>query len=138
MDKHSAEQRSYNMSRIRSRDTIIEITLRNALWSEGIRYRKNYSKLPGKPDIVLTKWKIAVFCDSEFWHGKDFTSESFEATPNQEYWRKKIRNNINRDIEINDKLCNMGYQVMRFWGKDITEDTDKCVDEIKRLIEQKK
>jgi DNA mismatch endonuclease (patch repair protein) len=65
------EQIHYNMSRVKNKDTSIEITLRKALWHSGIRYRKNYTKLPGKPDIAITKYRIAVFCDGEFWHGKD-------------------------------------------------------------------
>ena len=72
MDVLSKEQRSKNMRNIKSRDTKIEVTLRKALWKKGYRYRKNYSLLPGKPDIVLTKYKIAIFCDGEFFHGKDW------------------------------------------------------------------
>ena len=72
MDRLTKEQRHKNMSKIKNKDTSIEIRLRKALWKEGIHYRKNYTDLPGKPDIVLTKYKIAIFCDSEFFHGKDW------------------------------------------------------------------
>ena len=71
MDRLTKEQRHKNMSHIKSKDTKIEVKLRKALWHKGYRYRKNYSQLPGKPDIVLTKFKIVIFCDSEFFHGKD-------------------------------------------------------------------
>lgn len=72
MDVLTKEQRRKNMQSIRSKDTSIELALRKALWNQGYRYRKNYKKLPGKPDIALTRYKIAVFCDSEFFHGKDW------------------------------------------------------------------
>lgn len=75
MDNLTPEQRKKNMSHIRSKDTSIEVRLRKALWHEGIRYRKNYTDLPGKPDIAVTKYKIAVFCDSSFFHGRDFASK---------------------------------------------------------------
>ena len=90
------EIRSRNMKAIKSKDTCIEKILRKALWSKGYRYRKNYSKLPRKPDIVFVREKIAVFCDSEFWHGKDWDRENCKIKSNREYWIKKIERNIQR------------------------------------------
>lgn len=122
------------MSHIRSKDTSIEILLRKALWHKGYRYRKNYKLLPGKPDIVLTKYRIVVFCDSEFWHGKewDVLKARLLKGKNAEYWIKKIERNMERDAEIDQKLFQMDWTVIRFWGKEIQKDTDKCV----RIIEE--
>lgn len=122
------------MSHIRSKDTSIEVLLRKALWHKGYRYRKNYKLLPGKPDIVLTKYRIAIFCDSEFWHGKewDVLKARLIKGKNAEYWIKKIERNMERDAEIDQKLFQMDWTVIRFWGKEIQKDTDNCV----RIIEE--
>lgn len=132
--KNVTEQRSKVMSHIRSKDTSVEIALRKALWKKGYRYRKNYKALPGSPDICLTKYKIAVFCDSEFFHGKDWVvlKPKVESGNNGEYWAKKIQENINRDNEVDQKLIFMGWTVIHFWGKDILKNTEKCV----RVIEE--
>ena len=92
------EKSHKNMSRIRAKDTSIEVALRKALWSKGYRYRKNYKELPGRPDIVLTKYKIVIFCDSEFFHGKDWDTlkKKLEKGKNPDYWVKKIERNIQR------------------------------------------
>lgn len=133
MDK---SQRSYNMSRIRSKDTSIEVRLRKALWHKGYRYRKNYKGLPGSPDIVLTKYYLAIFCDSEFFHGKDWEllKARLEKGNNSEYWIKKIGRNRERDYEIDKKLLFMGWNVLHFWGKDILENTDECVKVIEETV----
>lgn len=127
---------SKNMKKIRSKDTSIEVRLRKALWHKGYRYRKNYSKLPGKPDIVLTKYKIAVFCDSEFFHGKDWEvlKARLETGNNPEYWIKKIERNRNRDMENDKKLLFLGWNVIHFWGKEILSNTDECVRVIEEAI----
>lgn len=124
------------MSNIKNKDTGIEIKLRKALWEKGYRYRKNYSELPGKPDIVLTKYKIAIFCDSEFFHGKDWQvlKPQLERGKNSEFWINKISKNIQRDEDINKQLCYMGWTVIRFWGKEITKNIDECVKVIEETI----
>lgn len=111
------------MRNIRSSDTSIEVKLRKELWARGFRYRKNYAALPGKPDIALTKYKIAVFCDSEFFHGKDWgiLKPRLEKGNNFEYWKKKILRNMERDEEVNKALLFLGWTVIRFWGKDISK-----------------
>ncbi len=116
-DNHTPEQRRKNMQRIRSSDTEIEVLLRKALWKKGYRYRKNYRKLPGKPDIVLTKYKIAIFCDGEFFHGKDWEvlKPRLEKSNNSEFWIGKISRNRERDDEINKELLFLGWTVIRFW-----------------------
>lgn len=133
-DNLTREQRHKNMSHIKSKDTSIEVKLRIALWNKGYRYRKNYSKLPGKPDIVLTKYKIAVFCDSEFFHGKDWEvlKPRLERGDNSQYWVSKIARNRERDDEINKRLLFEGWTVIRFWGKDISKNVEECV----RVVEE--
>lgn len=135
-DVLTPEQRQKNMRNIKSSNTKIEILLRKALWQKGYRYRKNYKELPGKPDIALTKYKIAVFCDGEFFHGKDWEilKPSLEKSNNSEFWISKISRNRERDDEINKKLLFMGWTVIRFWGNDIKKNTDECIRVIEDTI----
>ena len=126
-DVHSKETRSYNMSRISSKNTKIEIVLSKALWAKGYRYRRNDKSVIGKPDFVFRKIKLAIFCDSEFWHGKDWDSQHKRITTNKEYWISKIQNNINRDKKINEKLTNSGWVVVRFWETEIEKNLNDCV-----------
>lgn len=136
MDRLTKEQRHRNMKNIKNKDTGIEVTLRKALWSKGYRYRKNDKKLPGKPDIVLSKYKIAIFCDSEFFHGKDWEvlKPQLEKGKNAEFWIKKISGNQQRDDEVNKQLQYLGWTVIRFWGKDIIKRTDECIQVIEETI----
>lgn len=136
MDRLTKEQRHKNMKNIKNKDTGIEVTLRNALWNKGYRYRKNDKRLPGKPDIVLTKYKIAIFCDSEFFHGKDWEvlRLQLERGKNADFWIKKISKNQQRDEEVNKQLQYLGWTVLRFWGKDITKHTEECVQVIEETI----
>lgn len=135
-DVLTKEQRSKNMKNIKSSDTKIEIMLRKALWNKGYRYRKNVKSLPGKPDIVITKYKIAVFCDGEFFHGKDWEllREKLKTSNNGEFWIKKISRNIEHDDEVDKELTYMGYTVLRFWGKDIKQHINDCVQAIEEAI----
>ena len=136
MDKLTREQRRKNMQHIRSKDTGIEIKLRKTLWQKGYRYRKNDSRLPGKPDIVLTRYKIAIFCDSEFFHGKDWEvlKPRLEKGSNSEYWISKISRNRERDDEVNKRLLFEGWTVIRFWGRDIQKNIDECMKVIEETI----
>ena len=136
-DVLTKEQRHKNMKNIRAKDTKIEVILRRALWEKGYRYRKNYKKLPGSPDIVLTKYKIAIFCDGEFFHGKDWAilKPRLEKSNNSEFWIRKILRNIERDDEINKRLLFEGWTVIRFWGDDIKKKTDECVKVIEETIQ---
>ena len=124
------------MQHIKAKDTSIEVRLRKALWNKGYRYRKNYDKLPGKPDIALTKYKVAIFCDSEFFHGKDWEvlKPRLEKSNNSQYWINKISRNRERDDEINKKLLFEGWTVIRFWGKDIVKNVDECVKVVEEAI----
>jgi len=122
------------MSRIKNKNTSIEVAMQKALWHSGIRYRKNYTKLPGAPDIALTKYRIAIFCDGEFWHGKDWEVKKPKILSNREYWIAKIERNMARDNEKNQALANMGWTVIRFWGNDIHKNLKGCVQVIKDAI----
>ena len=134
-DRLTPEQRHKNMQNIKAKDTSIELILRKALWNKGIRYRKNFKGLIGKPDIVLTKHKIVVFCDSEFFHGHDWENRKHDFKSNQEFWIPKIERNMERDKEVTANLEEQGWKVVRFWGKEIKKNTNDCVETILKLIE---
>ena len=136
MDDLTKDQRRRNMQHIRSNDTSIEVKLRKALWHKGYRYSKNYKKLPGSPDIALTKYKIAIFCDGEFFHGKDWEilKPRLEKSDNSQYWISKISRNRERDEDVNKQLLFQGWTVIRFWGKEIQNNTDQCVKVVEEAI----
>jgi DNA mismatch endonuclease (patch repair protein) len=135
MDNLTAEQRRKNMQAIKCKDTSIECILRKELWARGFRYRKNYKKLIGKPDIVMTKYKLVIFCDSEFWHGKNYHESTDRIGTNSDYWKQKIKRNIERDKEVNEKLIADGWTVLRFWEKEIRKELDKCIEQVVSAIE---
>lgn len=135
MDNLTPEQRRKNMQAIKCKDTSIESILRKELWARGFRYRKNYKKLIGKPDIVMTKYKLVIFCDSEFWHGKNYHESTDRIGTNSDYWKQKIKRNIERDKEVNEKLIADGWTVLRFWEKEIRKELDKCVEQVVSAIE---
>ena len=136
LDNLSQEQRHKNMKNIRSHDTKIEVILRRALRNKGYRYRKNYKQLPGKPDIVLTKYRIAIFFDGEFFHGKDWEvlKPRLEKSNNSEFWISKISRNRERDDEINKRLLFEGWTVIRFWGDDIKKHAEEYVRVVEETI----
>lgn len=126
----TTEDRSKLMSRIRGTNTKPEIALRKALWALGVRYRLNVKKLPGKPDIVIGKHKLAIFVDGEFWHGYDWNAKKPKIKSNAEYWVKKIEGNMARDQNNNEKLRSKGFLVLRFWEQELRKDIDGCVRQI--------
>lgn len=128
--------RSENMKRIKSKDTSIEIKLRKALWHKGYRYRKNCKDIFGVPDICFKGKKIAIFCDSEFWHGKDYLEKGILPKTNTDFWKKKIIKNIKRDKAVNKKLKNEGWEVLRFWGNEIKNNLETCIEKIIISIKQ--
>ncbi|NLL95213.1 MAG: very short patch repair endonuclease [Thermoplasmatales archaeon] len=132
------EQTSRIMSRIRGKDTGIELALRRELWSRGIRYRKHPKKVFGKPDIAFIGLKIAVFCDSEFWHGKDWEIGNSKIKTNRDFWIPKIERNIQRDAEVNEALESEGWLVLRFWGQEILKDVGGCADAVEEAIRLRK
>lgn len=134
MDNHTPEQRHKNMQAIRSKDSNIELRLRKELWKRGYRYRKNYKKLVGKPDIVFIGKKVVVFCDSEFWHGKDYHASVDRIKTNEDYWEKKIKRNIERDKEVSNALQSQGWIVLRFWESEILNNLDDCISKISNCL----
>lgn len=123
--------------KIKSKDTYIELILRKELWKRGFRYRINDNSVFGKPDIVFRRQKVAVFCDSEFWHGRKYLSgERFKT--NIDFWESKIKRNILRDKEVNKNLKADGWTVIRFWDKEIKENSDKCINKVIKFLKEKR
>lgn len=137
MDKHTPEQRRKNMQAVKNKDSQIELLLRQELWSRGLRYRKNVNKIYGKPDIVFIGKKVAVFCDSEFWHGYNWEERKKDFKSHQEFWIPKIERNMERDIEVTKKLESEGWTVLRFWGNEIKKNTSQCADIIEKAVHSK-
>lgn len=137
MDVHTPQQRSKNMAAIKASNTKVEIILSKALWNAGYRYRKHSKTVFGKPDFTFKKLKIAIFVDSEFFHGKDFLTKKKPAT-NAEFWEKKISRNIERDKEVNDYLMSHGWLVIRFWSMDVRKKLQSCLDKIEKEISIRK
>lgn len=119
-----------NMSAIRSTGSKIEVSVRSALWRSGYRFRKNDKRLPGKPDIVFPTQKVAVFCDSDYWHGRNWDTLQRRLTTNREYWVAKIERNRQRDAEVNAELQELGWTVLRFWESEIKKDLSAVLDRI--------
>ncbi len=132
---NTTKQRSRLMSKIHSQNTKPELLFRKVLWNFGIRYRINVSYLPGKPDIVINKYKIAIFIDGEFWHGFQWKIKKKKIKANRQYWIPKIENNIKRDIKNIDELTKLGWKVFRFWENDIKKDCDNCIKKIFHYIQ---
>lgn len=132
--KKTKEQISYNMRQIKNKDSKIEVTLRKELWRRGLRYRKNCNKVYGHPDIVFPGKKVAVFCDSEFWHGYDWEHRKDDFKSNRDFWIPKIERNMVRDGDVTSKLKADGWTVLRFWGKDIMKNTAACADAVERAV----
>lgn len=127
-DRFSIEKRGELMSKVKSKNTDIELVLRKRLWKLGYRYRANY-KVTGSPDIAFPSKKIAVFCDGDFWHGRNYKQEKGKY---KKFWKDKIATNIKRDKMVNKHLKQEGWRVIRFWKTEILKDTEKCVDRVLR------
>ena len=134
MDKLTPEQRHKNMQAVKSKDSQIELLLRQELWNRGLRYRKNVKSVFGHPDIAFIGKKVAVFCDSEFWHGYDWANRKSDIKSNKDFWIAKIERNIARDKEVNNYLTSHGWTVLRFWGKEIQKNVTHCVDMIEKEV----
>ena len=122
------------MSKVKLKNGKAETLLAKKLWKVGVRYRKNYKQLPGSPDIAILKYRVAIFIDGEFWHGKDWDTRKKKLKHNVEYGQTKIKENINRDIRVNNELNSLGWRVLRYWEKDILKNSDTVVKEIIGLI----
>ncbi|MEE1961682.1 very short patch repair endonuclease [Allomuricauda taeanensis] len=135
---YTTPERSKIMGKIRGKNTKPELAFRKALWEAGYRYRIDYKKLIGKPDIALKKYKTVIFIDGEFWHGYNWEERKDKIKTNREFWIAKIERNIQRDEEVNDALDEMGYKVFRFWETEVKKDLDRCLDEVLTHLEQVK
>lgn len=138
MEFVTTEQRRKNMRAIRSTGSKIESILAKALFARGYRYRKNDKTVFGRPDLTFKRLKIAVFVDSEFWHGKDWTPNDKRFKTNTSYWQQKIARNIERDKEVNKALKEDGWLVLRFWGEQIMKKLDWCVRKIEKAIQKRR
>lgn len=132
MDVHTKSQRSYNMSRIKSKNTGPEKVIYSLLKENGYRFRKHF-KIPGKPDVAFPRWKIAIFIDGEFWHGKDFSEWSENLTA---FWRDKINKNILRDKRNNRLLRGIGWHVAHYWARPIKKNPELVCARMVRFIEK--
>jgi DNA mismatch endonuclease (patch repair protein) len=127
---YTTKKRSKIMSKIRGKNTKPELLFRKALWKEGVRYRVDSKKLPGKPDVSIQKYKLAIFIDGEFWHGYNWDERKDKIKSNRGFWVPKIERNMQRDWEVNRQLNTMGYTVFRFWEKEIKNELNKCINDV--------
>ena len=125
---------SQRMSKIKLKHGDAEVKLAKLLWHIGYRYRLNYRKLPGSPDIAILKYHVAIFVDGEFWHGYEWDKRKTKLKRNREYWIEKIEENIERDVRNDQELLGMGWIPIHFWTKEIMKDTEECVRVIKEQI----
>lgn len=137
MDRLTKEQRYKNMSANKGKGTKLELLFGKLLWNAGVRYRKNDKTVFGKPDFVIRKMKIAIFCDGEFWHGRDWEERKNDHKSNCDFWHSKIERNIRRDKEVNEQLKAQGWTVFRFWETEITKESDKCLNRILNYMNSK-
>ncbi len=133
---YTTKQRSKTMAKIRGSNSKPELMLRKALWKENIRYRIHRKDLPGRPDLVIEKYQLAIFIDGDFWHGYEWHQR--KPKTNQQFWIPKIERNMQRDRFVNHALQSLGYVVMRFWEHEIKQNLDASVNQIKLYIEAAK
>lgn len=135
---NTKEQISRNMRSNKGKDTKPELLLRKELWRRGLRYRKNYKGLYGKPDIVFLGAKIAVFVDGKMWHGYDWEHQKNDFKSNRDYWIPKIEQNIEHDYEVTQELISLGWLVIRFWDFEVKKNLQECADKIERAYDNRK
>lgn len=128
---------SKRMSHVKTKKNSAEVMLAKSLWHRGYRYRLNYKALPGSPDVALTKYRIAIFIDGEFWHGKDFEQRKNKLKNNKDYWIEKIQENIDRDLRNDKLLRQMDWYPIHFWSNDVIKYCNQCIDEIIYTIEDR-
>ncbi|MGJ1417685.1 very short patch repair endonuclease [Sphingobacterium multivorum] len=135
---YTSPKRSQIMSKIRSRNSKPELILRRALWMRNIRFRLHDKSLPGTPDIVIKKYKLAIFVDGEFWHGFDWKNNKERIKSNRLFWIPKIERNMQKDIRVNKALREMDYVVFRFWTQDILKNLPTVINQIELFLETRK
>lgn len=134
MDVLSKEQRRRNMQAIKSKGSKDEVLLAKSLWHKGLRYRKNDKSVFGKPDLTFKRQKLAIFIDSEYFHGYNWETEKNRIKTNREFWWQKIENNIKRDKQVNKELDSRGWKVLRFWSKYLRNNLANCVKRIEENL----
>lgn len=137
MNNNVSGQKNKNIQEVKNKDSRIELMLRHELWVHGVRYRKNVTRIIGKPDIAFMGKRVAVFCDSEFWHGYDWEKQKEKIKTNREFWIPKIERNIERDKEITETLEADGWIVLRFWGNEIIKHVGACANVIVNVLEER-
>ena len=138
MDRLTPEQRKKCMQSNKSKGTKPELVLAKAMWALGLRYRKNSGSIFGKPDFSFKKYKVAVFVDGEFWHGKDWEQRKVEIKGNREFWIAKIERNIRRDMEVTGRLKAEGWTVLRFWSNDVVKNAGCHAEKVKEIIQARR
>lgn len=134
---YTTPQRSKIMGKIKGKNTKPELAFRKALWKAGYRYRIDFKKLIGKPDIALNKYKTVIFIDGEYWHGYNWEERKKKIKTNRDFWIPKIERNIQRDREVNTALRQKGYTVFRFWEREIKKDLASCLQKVvSHLVQQ--
>lgn len=132
----STPQIRKRMSKVKLKNGKAEVLLAKKLWHAGFRYRKNDKRLPGSPDIAILHYRVAIFVDGEFWHGKDWNARKSKLKHNVEYWQEKIEENINRDMRVDNELNALGWRVLRYWEKNILSNADEIVSEVLEIISE--
>jgi len=132
---YTTKKRSKIMSRIRGKNTKPEMLFRRALWAKGVRYRVDSKTLPGRPDVSIKKYRLAVFIDGEYWHGYNWEERKAKLKTNREFWIPKIERNMQRDREVNAQLENLGFTVFRFWESEIKKNLKSCINDVMVYIE---
>ena len=132
---YTTKKRSKMMSKIRGKNTKPEMRFRRALWAKGIKYRVDSRKLPGRPDVSIRKYKLAIFVDGEYWHGYNWEERRKKVKTNREFWIPKIERNIQRDREVNAQLQALGFKVFRFWESEVKKELETCINQVSDYIE---
>lgn len=132
---YTTRKRSYNMSRVKAKNSKPEMILRRAMWTRNIRYRLHDKSLPGKPDIVIKKYRLVIFVDGEFWHGYNWEERQKQIKTNRDFWIPKIERNMQKDRQTNRILTDMGYTVFRFWSREILKELPKVMNQIELYLE---
>lgn len=137
-DRLTPEQRLRCMRSNRSKGTRPEERLSGELWRRGYRYRRNVRGVVGTPDICFKRWKVAIFVDGEFWHGRNWGEAQHRIKSNRDFWYRKIERNMARDQRVNEELRNAGWTVLRFWDSEINASLEECADRIEAVLREER
>lgn len=132
---YTTKKRSKIMSEIRGKDTKLELQFRKALWKEGVRFRVDNKTLPGRPDVSIKKYKLAIFIDGEFWHGYNWDERKPNIKSNRGFWIPKIERNMQRDREVNQQLKEMDFTVFRFWTHEVKDNLKTCINDVMMYLD---